>query len=207
MSEKEPTTFVVNDRRKFNLDGELRDPSAHREPETSAATESAAAAPIPEAPPAIVEDQPATPPPPSADEIAKVKAAYDSMSERFELMLRASNPGGEHAPPMSFERLVQSLYMTAMMQLGYSGQPTEQPRIDILGARQTIEMLRVLEEKSVNNISADENILIQSALLELRMGFLEVSQMIARQAQAKQQQAGASSMPGGPMPGGPKLVR
>jgi len=210
MAEKE-MPFVVNDRRKFNLEGELRDPSAHKEQQP---IEEAPAAPVEAAPtatsephpeglPEIVEDEPALPPPPTEEEIAKVKFAYDQTADRLETMMRASNPGGDHLPPMSFDRLVQSLYMTAMMQLGAGAQPGEQPRVDILGARQSIEMLRVLEEKSVNNINENEKTLIQSALFELRMAFLEITQALARSAQAKQQQ-----QPGGPgMPGGPKLVR
>ena len=42
----------------------------------------------------------------------------------------------------------------------------------------------------------------ESALFELRMGFLEVTQAIARQAAAKQ---GAPGVP--PVPGGPSIVR
>ena len=213
MAEKE-MPFVVNDRRKFNMEGELRDPSAHKEqpveeapvaPVEAAAT--AASEPHPEGLPEIVEDEPALPPPPTEEEIAKVKFAYDQTADRLETMMRASNPGGDHLPPMSFDRLVQSLYMTAMMQLGAGAQPGEQPRVDILGARQSIEMLRVLEEKSVNNVNENETTLIQSALFELRMAFLEITQALARSAQAKQQQQpGGPGMPGGPL-GGPKLVR
>ncbi len=213
MAEKE-MPFVVNDRRKFNMEGELRDPSAHKEQTVEEApvvpVEAAPAAtsePHPDGLPEIVEDEPALPPPPTEEEIAKVKFAYDQTADRLETMMRASNPGGDHLPPMSFDRLVQSLYMTAMMQLGAGAQPGEQPRVDILGARQSIEMLRVLEEKSVNNVNENETTLIQSALFELRMAFLEITQALARSAQAKQQQQpGGPGMPGGPL-GGPKLVR
>ena len=55
-------------------------------------------------------------------------------------------------PAMNFDRLVQSLYMTAAVQMGAGSAPNEQPRIDILGARQSIDMLSVLDEKTKGNL-------------------------------------------------------
>ena len=56
-------------------------------------------------------------------------------------------------PAMNFDRLVQSLYMTAAVQMGAGSAPNEQPRIDILGARQSIDMLSVLDEKTKGNLT------------------------------------------------------
>jgi hypothetical protein len=84
---------------------------------------------------------------------------------------------------MNFERLVQSLYMTAAMQMGAGTGPNEQPRIDILGARQSIDMLIVLEEKTKGNLADKEKRLLQNALFELRMSFLEITNAIASSAQ------------------------
>jgi hypothetical protein len=77
---------------------------------------------------------------------------------------------------------VQSMYMTAMMGLGAGTQPGEKPRIDLMGARQTIDLLGVLGEKTKGNLSADEQRLLESALFELRMMFLEITNAIARNA-------------------------
>ncbi len=102
---------------------------------------------------------------------------------------------------MSFEQLVQSLYMTAMMQLGAATHEGQQPQVDILGARQSIDMLGVLAEKTKGNLTPEENRLLDSALFELRMAFLEITQALARQAATK---APAAGRPG---PGGPSIVR
>ena len=56
---------------------------------------------------------------------------------------------------MTFERFLASLYMTAMLQLGLMHQQGEQPRIDIIGARQTIDTLALLAEKTKGNLTPD----------------------------------------------------
>jgi hypothetical protein len=69
--------------------------------------------------------------------------------------------------------------------------------VDLLGARQTIDMVAVLAEKTSGNLTPAEDKLMQSALFELRMAFLEVTQAIARQAQQRPPQPGV----------GPSIVR
>ena len=67
---------------------------------------------------------------------------------------------------MTFERFMASLYMSAMLQLGLMQEEGGQPRIDLLGARQTIDTLSLLSEKTKGNLtSAEENF---SAELPLR---------------------------------------
>jgi hypothetical protein len=61
-------------------------------------------------------------------------------------------------------------------------------------------MLTVIADKTVGNLSDEEAKLTQSALFELRMGFLDVTQAIARQAVAK-------GVPGAAPIGGPSIVR
>jgi hypothetical protein len=103
---------------------------------------------------------------------------------------------------MTFERVIQSLYMQALLQLGGATEPGQPPQVDLLGARQTIDMLDILAKKTEGNLSEAESKLVATALFELRMGFLEITQALARQAQAKQT--------GAPPPGasgGPKIVR
>lgn len=147
------------------------------------------------------------PPPPTAEEIEQVKRAYDSTIERLDTVMRATNPGGEHMPPMDFTRLVQSIYMSAMMQMGAGTPQGEQARVDIIGARQSIDMLAVIAAKAADSLDSREQLLIESALFELRMGFLEITQMLARQAASRQGTPGAPGFggPGSPV-GGPRIV-
>jgi hypothetical protein len=168
-----------------------------------------ASAPEESAPDSPAEYPDDMPPPPTADQMQQSKLAYDATAERLETAIRAANPGMDHPPAMNFENLVQSVYMTAIVQLGGSTQEGQQPRVDLMGARQSIDMLTVVAEKSVGNLSPDQIRLIDSALFELRMGFLEITQALARQAQAKNPGGfGGPGGPGTPRPGfGPSIVR
>lgn len=155
----------------------------------------------------------ALPPPPTPEEIEQVRLAYDQTAERLDTMMRSQNLGAEHLPPMDFKRLVQSIYMSAMIQLGAGTQQGQQARVDLIGAKQSIEMLAVVGEKAAGNLSGEEEKILESALFELRMGFLEITQLLARQAAAKQQaapqgQTGAGGFGGGGFTGaGPRIVR
>jgi Domain of unknown function (DUF1844) len=204
--------FVVTDRRKFTMDGDLRpdaDPSPEREERQSSPAQTptapaeqpqpAAAAPAP-------ASEPELPPPPTAEENDQARRAYEMTADRLDTAIRSANPGMDHPPAMSFEQLVQSIYMTAMMQLGAATHEGQQPQVDILGARQSIDMLGVLAEKTQGNLTTEETRLLESALFELRMAFLEITQALARSAAAKAP-GGARPGPSGPGPGGPGIVR
>jgi hypothetical protein len=198
--------FVVTDRRKFTMDGEPRpdaDPSPEREERPSTPPPPAAAAPEPPLAAASPENasEPEPPPPPTAEENDQARRAYEMTADRLDTAIRSANPGMDHPPAMSFEQLVQSIYMTAMMQLGAATHEGQQPQVDILGARQSIDMLAVLAEKTKGNLTAEETRLLDSALFELRMAFLEITQALARSAAAK---APAGARPG---PAGPSIVR
>jgi hypothetical protein len=108
----------------------------------------------------------------------------------------------ERPPEMSFEQIVHSVYMTAIMQLGGATPEGQQPQVDIMGARQSVDMLGVLAEKTKGNLTPEEARLLDNALFELRMGFLEITQALARSAAAKAPAPGA-----GPTPGRPSIVR
>jgi hypothetical protein len=196
--------FVVTDRRKFTMDGELRpdaDPSPEKEEREVRPAEPAPATPPQAASPAAPAE-PELPPALSAEQTDQAKRAYEMTADRLDTAIRSANPGMDHPPAMSFDQLVQSVYMTSIMQLGGTTQEGQQPQVDILGARQSIDMLSVLEEKTKGNLSTEESRLLESALFELRMAFLEVTQALARSA--------ASKAPGGagrPGPGGPSIVR
>jgi hypothetical protein len=198
--------FVVTDRRKFTMDGELRpdaDPSPEREERASTPPERVAAAPEPQPAASSTETdtpEPDLPPPPTPEENDQARRAYEMTADRLDTAIRSANPGMDHPPAMNFDQLVQSVYMTAMMQLGAATHEGQQPQVDILGARQSIDMLGVLAEKTQGNLTTEENRLLDSALFELRMAFLEITQALARSAAAK--------APGArPGPAGPSIVR
>jgi hypothetical protein len=211
--------FVINDRRKFTADGDLRPDVVLDEPKPAPQSDAAPAAssasthddakssgphlvastatgsePASAMPPGDValddqtagEDAAAELPPLTAEQMDEANRAYEATTERLDTAMRASDPGGDHMPPMNFTTLVQSLYMQAILQLGGGTQPGQQPRVDLLGARQTTDMLATVAEKSHGNLTPEEQKLIDSALFEMRMGFLDVTQALARQAAARQ---------------------
>jgi hypothetical protein len=226
--------FVINDRRKFTAEGDLRPdappsepkvaaplpvesearliPESEHRPDTSAASSGphlVGGAEGMDADEVGAGDE-AMPPPPTMEQIDQAKRAYDATIDRLDTAIRATNPGIDRMPPMSFDRVVQSIYMQALMQLGGAAAPGQQPQVDLLGARQTVDMLVVLEEKTRANLSEAENSLLQSALFELRLAFLEITQAIARQAAQRQPGAPGAGMSGAgmpPIPGGPSIVR
>jgi hypothetical protein len=185
MGEKK-SEFVVTDKRKFTSEGDLR-PESEGELRPDAASEqppapkpaSQASSPKPEAAPPPVADQPMPSPPTAAEQRAQDDAYRDS-GKKFE---RAAFRGP--APKdfeMNFERLVASLYMTAMMQLGLVHEEGGQPTADLLGAKQTIDTIGVLQEKTKGNLTDQEQHLLQNCLYELRMGFVELTNALTRQA-------------------------
>lgn len=194
--------FVVTDRRKFTSEGELRseaDPSPERERHDPPPVEAPTVAePAPAAP---QETVPADEPPPlTAEQSDQARTAYQATADRLDTAIRAANPGMEHPPEMSFEQIVHSVYMSAIMQLGGATPEGQQPQVDLMGARQSVDMLGVLAEKTKGNLTPEEARLLDNALFELRMGFLEITQALARSAAAK--------APGsGPAPGRPSIVR
>jgi hypothetical protein len=200
--------FVITDRRRFSSDGELRpdaEPRPAREERESKPVEPIAESKPAEAPETSREQDAEIPPGPTAEQNEQAKRAYEMTADRLDTAVRAANPGMDHPPAMSFEQLVQSVYLTSIMQMGGTAQEGQQPQVDILGARQSIDMLAVLEEKTKGNLSADETRLLESALFELRMAFLEITQALARSAAAKGQ--GGAGGAGKPGPVGPSIVR
>ncbi len=197
--------FVVTDRRKFTSEGELR-PDAERTPReeepvnlrpepVAAPAEPTAPATPPE--PVGSDDVPPMPPPPSQDERDKSSAAYNTLVDHLDTMVRAADPSQGPIPPVNFANIVHSVYMNAVMQLGLAAPEGQKPRPDILGARQSIDMLGILAEKTKNNLTEDEDRLLQTILFELRLTFVEVTQAISRAAQQQTP----------PPPPGPSIVR
>jgi len=197
MEEKTPP-FTVSDRRKFTLDGDLRDESTTSEETTSepaAATEEPATGarlvtpsspPVEEAP--QVEGEPVQGeeellPEPTSQESAEQHAAYQESSEQLDSMLRQANPGMGAAAAVTMEHIIQSMYISAVVAMGGAAEPGQKPRIDIVGARQSIDMLAVLQDKTKGNLTEKEQRLLQNALFEVRMMFLEITNAIAQQAQ------------------------
>jgi hypothetical protein len=132
--------------------------------------------------PAAGAEEGELPPAPTAQESREQKTAYDASAQRLEDLIRAQNPAVGAQPPVGFENLVQQFYVSAMIQMGAGTQEGQRPRVDILGARTTIDLLGVLAEKTKGNLTEAEDRTLQSVLFEARMAFMELTSMINLQA-------------------------
>lgn len=161
MAEKkqEESSFRVIDRRPFTNDGELRQE--------------------------FVAEQER-----EAQQEAKKEAAAPTQI--------APAPVGEAKPPAAdtpkrsapFENLIRMLGSNGAMVLGaYTDPRTGQPVIDPEAARELIDMLDAMHEKTKGNLAPEEDSLLLDLLGKLKMTYLEVNQALA--AQAAQQAAKA----------------
>jgi hypothetical protein len=182
MAEKrQESSFTVNDRRLFTEDGELRKDVAEQ-PEAPKAT-TAPAAPAEGAPVSTAEpERPEVPPLPTAAEQKAQADAYRKSSDALDSRVELSGHSAKEFE-MTLERFLASLYMTAMLQLGLMHQQGEQPRVDMIGARQTIDTLALLGEKTKGNLTSTEENFLQNSLYEVRMAYVEVTNALSRPPQ------------------------
>jgi hypothetical protein len=192
MAEKkhEQSAFTVTDRRLFTSEGELREESREDVETSKPMTPTAApatdtvhttSAPAPQTLGEAAESDIA--PPPTASEQNAQAAAYRQSTKDLDSQVELSGHSAKEFE-MSFERFLASLYMTAMLQLGLMVQKGEQPRIDLIGARQTIDTLTLLSEKTKSNLTRTEENFLQNTLYELRMAYVEVTNALAHPPQA-----------------------
>lgn len=92
---------------------------------------------------------------------------------------RAAGTGegaGEAAGPLAFGSLILSLATSGLVHLGRAPHPETGAAgaIDLALARQTIDILEMLEQKTRGNLDAEEQRLLGSVLHDLRMAYLEV---------------------------------
>jgi Domain of unknown function (DUF1844) len=185
MTEKrQDSGFTVTDRRLFTSEGELRSDVSEEKPVAESTAKPSAIAPplATEAAPSVAADS-NVPPPPSADEQKANADAYRKSSKDMDARVELSGQSAKELE-MTFERFMASLYMSAMLQLGMMHEEGGQPRIDLIGARQTIDTLALLQEKTKGNLTPAENNFLQNVLYELRMAYVEVTNALARGPQA-----------------------
>ena len=83
----------------------------------------------------------------------------------------------------AFENLIRMLGSNAAMVLGgYADPQTGQPVIDPEAARELIDMLDALHEKTKGNLAPEEDNLLLDLLGKLKMTFLEINQAVAAEA-------------------------
>lgn len=163
----------VTDKRIFTPDGEIREefrgeihPSA---PQPEPPRESAAPAPEPPlaAPPA---DRPAPSVPPPGD-------AHHGDPQRGDRRRGSMSAKGEN-PNTPFTNFIQQLIMQGYISLGMLRSPYGDTKIDPEAARDMIEILTLLNEKTAGNLTPEEEDFLSMHLGELKLAYVQRTKKI-----------------------------
>lgn len=147
---KHEESFRVVDRRLFTSEGDLRPEMAEEQ-----SREQAKAQPAP-APQEAKSDKAAAPTPP-AQELPSPK------------------------PDRNFQLLVDLLARNAAALLGGIPDPTTgQAYLDLEGAREMIDMLDMLREKTRGNLAPEEERLLSEVVGSLKLSYMEISKAAAK---------------------------
>jgi hypothetical protein len=170
---KQDESFKVVDRRLFTPEGEFRKEVAEQQDRERDHAQAIG--------PVGATGASGTTGPPSAGTIAGKPATPDAVP--------AAAPAAD-APKRSpvFENLIRSLGQNAAMLLGgYADPRTGQPVLDLEGAREMIDMLDVLREKTHGNLAPEEDTLLLDVLGNLKLAFMEMAKAAAKQEKAQSQ--------------------
>lgn len=149
MSEEEKG-FIIKDKRGFTAEGEPRK-TEETEPDSRPETE-----PGPQAEKAGHSGQ---------DQYRQARQSYEKESRAGE---RASQ-----MPPLNFAAFIYSLASSALIHLGQVPDPvTQKTAKNLQLAKQTIDILGLLKEKTKGNLDDDEEQLFKNLLYELRMKYV-----------------------------------
>ena len=89
---------------------------------------------------------------------------------------RQAPPGdGAPLPALDFSTFVMSLSHSVLEHLGDAPDPEGNRNVHLELARQTIDLLALLQDKTRNNLTGPEEHLLEQALYDLRLRYVEVS--------------------------------
>ncbi|MGH9573999.1 MAG: DUF1844 domain-containing protein [Candidatus Acidiferrales bacterium] len=167
MAEPKDEGFKVVDRRLFTEQGELRQDAVEQERrEEEAATKKAA--------------ERAKSAPAKGGDGAEVGGASEEAEEADAI-----------PPSRSFQLMIDFLTRNAAAMLGGMADPrTGQPFVDIEGAREMIDMLDVLREKTKGNLAKADSDLLVEVLGSLKLSFMEISKAAADAMAKKKMKTG-----------------
>jgi len=167
MSDKPKSEIKVTDKRIFTAEGEIREEFRQEikpgHPFAAKPAEKVAEQPAAKAEPKPAERrQAANPEPPPGGE-RRNKSIAD----------KAQNPG------TPFADFIEPLIAQAYVSLGMLRDPYGQkPKIDVGAARQMIEILTMLKDKTAGNLTPDEDDFLTTHLGELKLAFVQRTKSI-----------------------------
>lgn len=170
---KPEETFKVVDRRLFTETGELRKDAVEQERRDEEAAQKAASKPGGAAPKAHG---------PSASKASPIAGKEASAEEA---------PAQDITPSRGFQMLVDFLTRNAAAMLGGVADPrTGQAFLDLEGAREMIDMLDALREKTQGNLAQQDEDLLIEVIGSLKLTFMEVSKAASEHMAKKAKQKG-----------------
>ena len=151
----------VTDKRLFTADGEVREEFRQEIKPADPTTK-----PV-ERPAAKPEKIPPPAPP------KPVEGSPTGQERRRTLADKAANPG------TAFSNFIEPLIAQAYMSLGMLRNPYQpQTKIDAAAARQMIEIITLLEEKTRGNLTPEEDDFVSTHLGELKLAFVQRTKTI-----------------------------
>jgi hypothetical protein len=88
---------------------------------------------------------------------------------------RQPTAGDGTLPAIDFSTFVMSLSHSVLVNLGDAPDPEGKRSTHLELARQTIDLLALLQEKTRNNLTGTEEHLLEQALYDLRLRYVEVA--------------------------------
>ena len=83
----------------------------------------------------------------------------------------APSSADDGMPPIDFNTFILSMSTSCMMELGEIDSPDGKRQVDLAMAKQTIEILEMLESKTVGNLTGEEERLMEQVLADLREAY------------------------------------
>jgi len=146
MPEAEGNGFVVSDKRQFTPEGEEA-----KEKKT----------PAPEEKPEPKDEAPKE----------KTEAAGEAKAQA-----RPEEPQAGHLPEIDFSTFVFSLSSSVLFHLGLAADPqTGQNQVNLPLAKQTIDIIAMLQKKTAGNLDEEESRLLEGVLYDLRLRYVEAT--------------------------------
>ena len=114
---------------------------------------------------------------------AQAQAEKEKLAEQEAQAAADGGPDGQRQiPPASFEMLISTMVTQTMFALGAIPDPqTGQRYMDLDVAKHHVDMLGILMEKTKGTLTEDESKLIDQALYECRMHYVQVANAVANQ--------------------------
>lgn len=161
-NEKRDDSFRVVDRRLFTAEGELRQEAVEHEQQEREKERQEQA---------------------NAQKAAQAQASAPAAPQSP----AAPAPATEALrPSRHFQMLIDLLARNAALFLGgYADPATGRPMVDLEGAREMIDMIEALRDKTRGNLAAEDDRLLTEVLNSLKLSFVEVSKAAAQAVSAE----------------------